>query len=97
MKIPLLTLAFLGACARGPSPQDQADLVTVGAVIEAACVAAAVSPEHCAKAREAAVRLGVSLQQAEQARLMAEAWDAVRPVLTAGVSILVGLITGGGA
>lgn len=97
MKRILAVFLLLGACASGPSAQDQADLVRVGATLGAACASSAISAEDCTAARDALLRLGVSLEQVQQARLLAEAWDVARPVVTAGVSILVGLITGGGA
>lgn len=90
-------LLVLAGCASGPSAQDQADLVTVGAAIDAGCSAAALTPEQCTAAKEAAVRLGVSLEDVNRARLVAEAWDVARPIVTAGISILVGWLTQGGS
>lgn len=84
----------LSGCSHAPSTQDQADMIRLGATIDSACTAAALSPDDCTGAREALVRLGVSLEHVEQARVMAEVWDVARPLVTAGIGWL---LAGGGA
>jgi hypothetical protein len=87
----VLVLLAMSGCAGGPSQQDTADLVRVGAVVDKACET--LPAEDCQAGREALGRLGVSLADVQKTRIVAEAWDVARPILTAAI----GWLLAGGA
>lgn len=92
----LVTAVFVGGCSSAPKPEDQAALLSLSAKLDTAkerVLTAAEADEGHAQL----VQLGISLADVERQRALASVWTAVQPVVTAGIPILVGMVTGGGA
>ena len=90
-----VTAFVLYGCSRAPSVQDQADLVSLAAKVELAR-GRILTQTEADEAQAAIVRLGASLVDVRRVRAINEAWDIAKPVVTAGISILISGVTQGG-